>query len=313
MPAARVEQRHGGPPLTLALSGASGLIGSALEPHLSRSGHRVLRLVRRPARGDREIPWEPGSGRLDGGRLQGIDAAIHLSGEPIAPRRWTERRRRAIRGSRIESTQLLSTTLAQLDPPPSVLLAASAVGFYGDRADQWLDESSAPGEGFLAQVCREWEAATRPARDAGVRVVNLRIGIVLSRAGGALAALLWPFRMGLGGPLGDGRQYQSWISLEDLLRAIHRALRDESLAGALNLTAPEPVPQAELARTLGRVLHRPSRLRVPAAWLRLALGEMADETLLASQRVRPARLLESGFHFHHPELEPALRAELDRG
>ena len=289
----------------IALSGASGLIGKRLRSALSADGHRVLRLVRGAA-GEGEIDWDPVRGRLDPARLTGIDAFVHLSGEPVAGVRWTAARKAEIVASRVGSTRLIAESLARITPKPA-LLCASAIGFYGNRGSEWLDEASPRGTGFLADVCAQWERACDPAREAGLRVVNLRIGLVLDREGGALAALLLPYRLGLGGRIGSGSQYMSWISSADLVAAIRHALVSPALVGPLNLVAPAPVPNAELSATLARVLRRPALLPVPGALLRLALGEAADELLLGGQRVRPAKLVASGFQFADPELEPALR------
>ena len=296
------------PPLRVAVSGASGLIGTALLRRLEREGHTALRLVRRAPRGEREIAWDPAAGRLDGAALEGVDAVVHLSGENVGVR-WTEERKRRIRASRVDSTRLLATTLAGLARKPSVLVAASAVGIYGDRGDERLDEMSAHGDDFLARVVRDWEAAAAPAAEAGIRVAQLRFGVVLSAREGALAKLLPPFRLGAGGPVGGGDQWMSWISLDDAVEIVARALRDPAFSGPVNAVAG-PVTNAEFARTLGRVLGRPALVPVPAFALRLAFGEMADHTILASQRAEPRRLTQLGFAFHHPELEGALRAAL---
>jgi uncharacterized protein (TIGR01777 family) len=299
--------------LRIAISGASGLVGSALAPFLTSGGHEVLRLVRREPEGEAELRWDPARDEVDARALEGVDAVVHLAGESIAGRRWSPARKAAIRASRIESTHLLASTLAGLERKPRVLVNASAVGFYGDRGDERLDEKSSLGSGFLAEVCREWEAATWPAEQAGIRVVKLRIGIVLSPAGGVLAIMLRPGRLGLGGHLGSGRQFMPWIALDDLVGVIQHALFEEGLSGPVNAVAPEPAANAEVVRALGRVLRRPAWLAVPAALLRLAMGrELADQTALASTRAQPTRLLSSGFQFLYPELESALRAELGR-
>jgi uncharacterized protein len=297
----------------ILVSGASGLIGSALVPRLIRSGHRVSRLVRRPA-GAGEISWTPANGRLDAADLEGIDGMVHLAGENVGVR-WTHARKRRIRESRVSGTRLLSETIARLRRPPRVLISASAVGIYGDRGDEILTEASAAGDpssSFLASVSEEWEAAADAARAAGVRVVHPRFGVVLSPAGGALRKMLFPFRLGLGGRIGRGSQWLSWISIDDAVGAIHHALGTDRLRGPLNVTAPDPVTNRDFTRTLGRVLQRPTPFTVPAAALRLALGEMAEETLLASARVLPARLLQSGYEFRHPDLEGALRHVLGK-
>lgn len=296
----------------VVVSGASGLVGSNLVPFLTTGGHRVERLVRRPPRGDDEIAWAPARREIDAWRLENADAVVHLAGASVAAGRWTPARKASILSSRIEGTRLLCETLAALERPPAVLIAASAIGLYGDAGEAWIDETSAPGSGFLADVCKQWEAATHPARAAGIRVVNLRIGIALSAVGGALARLLTPFRIGAGGRVGDGRQFMSWIALDDLIGAIHHAMFDPSLDGPVNAVAPAPVRNADFTRTLGRVLHRPTVLPLPAAVVRVLLGEMGDEVLLAGARVRPSKLERSNFRFLLPGLEAALRSELGR-
>jgi uncharacterized protein (TIGR01777 family) len=299
-------------PVTVAVSGASGLIGSALVRHLQSQGHTVRRLVRPGGREESDdVRWDPARGELDAAALTGVDAVVHLAGEPIA-RRWTSRRKRAIRESRVQSTELLARTLARLGRKPRVFLSGSAVGYYGDRGDELLDESSAPGGDFLAGVATEWEAAAAPISTSGVRVVWLRTGIVLSADGGALAKLLPIFRLGFGGSVGNGRQWVSWIALDDYVRAMEHALFTDRLRGPANLVAPNPVTNAEFATTLGRVLARPALLPVPAFVLGALYGEMARATLLAGQRVLPRALAASGFEFAHPTLEGALRAAVDR-
>jgi uncharacterized protein (TIGR01777 family) len=296
--------------MRILVSGASGLIGSALVPVLERAGHDVLRLSRR-AGPPGVVAWDPDAGRLDPSAIDGIDAVVHLAGENIAGGRWTPARKAAIRSSRIRSTDLLARTVAGLDRPPSVFVSASALGYYGHRGDERLTESSPPGSGFLAAVCREWEAATAPAEAAGIRTVHLRIGLVLAREGGALAEMLLPFRMGLGGPLGSGRQWWSWIALEDLVRAFEHALAVPELRGPVNGVAGA-VTNREFTKTLCRVLRRPMFLPVPRFALKLLLGEMAEALLLASARLEPDRLRATGFRFGHAELEPALRELLER-
>lgn len=295
----------------IAITGASGLIGSSLVPALTVAGHRVTRLVRSAPEAD-EIPWNPATGELDPVRLEGMDGVVHLAGENIAGGWWTTERKRRILESRVQGTRLLAGVLAGLKSPPRVLVSASAVGYYGDRGDSILTEESPPGEGFLAGVAEAWESATELARVVGIRVVNLRLGIVLTPAGGALAQMLRPFGLGLGGPLGNGRQWMSWIALDDAIGALLHTLAIETLTGPVNAVAPEPVTNADFTRTLGRVLHRPTGFRVPAPVLRLTLGEMADALLLSSTRVFPHRLQESGYRFHHPSLEGALRHVLAR-
>src|SRR5256885_615732 len=279
-------------PMTVAVTGATGLIGSALTDSLRARGHTVRRLVRSsPQPG--EVLWDPARGALDASALSGVHAVVHLAGEPVA-HRWTAKRKRAIRESRVRSTDLLARAVAALPQKPRVFLSASAVGYYGDRGDELLDESAGPGSDFLAGVAREWEGATRPMSDAGVRVVLLRTGIVMSRKGGALAKLLPIFRLGGGGPLGNGRQWMSWIGLDDHVRAMEHALFTESMHGAANLVAPNPVTNAEFATTLGRVLARPALIPVPSFVLELLYGEMARATLLAGQRALPKALSAAG-------------------
>lgn len=297
--------------MNILISGASGLIGSALVKSLSEAGHAVRRLVRREA-GPAEVRWDPAAGRLDAADLEGLDAVLHLAGENIAAGRWTRRRKARIRESRAVGTRLLSRTLAGLADPPGVFISASAVGFYGDRGEGQLDERSPPGSGFLAEVCRQWEAATEPAAGAGIRAVQLRTGMVLAAHGGALAKMLPIFRLGLGGRLGSGRQYVSWITLDDVAGAVGRVLLDETLRGPVNLVAPQPVTNRRFTAALGRVLKRPTWLPAPALALRIVLGQMAEELLLAGARVMPKRLLDAGYQFLHPELEAALRHVLGR-
>jgi uncharacterized protein (TIGR01777 family) len=294
----------------VAISGATGLIGGALAARLRAQNVRVRRLVRtaQPQSPD-DIVWDPMRGVLAPSDLEGADAVVHLAGEPLA-HRWTDTRKRAIRESRVRGTELVARTIAALDRRPRVLLSGSAIGIYGDRGDEPLDEESALGSGFLAAVAREWEAASVAAADAGVRVVLLRTGIVLSPHGGALERLLLPFRLGVGGQIGSGRQWMSWISLDDQVRAIEHALATTGLHGPVNLVSPNPVTNAEFAATLGRVLSRPALVPVPALALELAYGEMARATILAGQRVLPKALLRTEFHFAHPMLDEALRFEL---
>jgi len=296
--------------LRVAVAGASGLIGAALCDFLETGGCTVLKLVRRPALSGSEIAWDPETDSIDAAALASAAALVHLGGVNIAAGRWTARRKAAIRDSRVNSTRLLSRTLAQPGPRPRTFVCASAIGYYGDRGDEELTEESPPGAGFLPDLCQEWEAATEPARQAGVRVVNLRIGIVLTAGGGALRRMLPAFRRGLGGVVGSGRQYMSWIALHDLVRAIAFVLRNGSLHGAVNATAPHPVTNRQFTQTLGRVLGRPTCLPLPAPLVRLLLGEMGAALLLAGARVLPTRLLRAGFVFAHPHLEEALRAAL---
>lgn len=296
----------------IAITGATGFVGTALTSYLAEAGHEVLRISRRQPQDARDVQWDPTRGLLDPRRLEGVDAVVHLAGESLAER-WTPERRRRIRDSRVEGTALLARTIAALHRPPRVLVSASAVGFYGNTGDVAVDEMSAQGTGFLASVTQEWEAAAEPARDAGVRVVHPRFGVVLNPAGGMLGRVLLPFRLGVGGTLGSGRQWVSWIARDDLLGALEFMLFEETLLGPVNAVSPHPVRNAELTRTLGRVLGRPAVVPVPGAALRLLFGEMADEALLAGQRVLPTILLTSGFRFRHPMLEEALRFELGEG
>lgn len=300
------------PSITIAVTGATGLIGSALVERLRAHGHTVRRLVRSPRQTrDGDFVWDAERNDLPPAALAGAEAVINLAGAPIA-HRWTADRKRAIRDSRVLGTERLARAIASLDVKPRVLLSGSAVGYYGDRGDELLTEASSPGDDFLAGVTKAWERATIPASDAGVRVVLLRSGVVLARDGGALARMLAPFRFGLGGPLGSGDQWMSWIALADHLHAIEYALFTESVSGPANLASPNPVRNSHFASTLGRVLARPALLPVPAMALELLYGEMARATLLASQRALPHALAAAGFDFTHPTLEGALRSELSQ-
>lgn len=297
-------------PLRVAVTGSSGLIGTELTRRLEAEGHTVLRLVRRPPRGAGEVEWNP-EGRTDAAALEGVDAVVNLAGENVGER-WTAERKRRIRESRVDGTRRLAEALAGLSARPKVLVNASGVGIYGDRGDERLDEMSSHGDDFLARVVRDWEAAAEPARDAGVRVLLLRLGVVLSARGGALATMLPPFRLGAGGTMGSGRQWMSWIALGDVVDLVMRSLTDEALAGPVNAVAGS-VTNAEFTRTLGRVLGRPTLMTVPTFALKLAFGEMAGSTILISQRVEQRRLMQMGYSFRHPELEGALRAALAEG
>ncbi len=298
--------------MKVAITGSSGLVGTALVRFLQAGGHQVLRLVRRRARTSDEARWDPDWSEIDGPALEGVDAVVHLAGENLARGRWTEEKKLRLRTSRVGPTRLLSETLASLARKPRVLVSSSAVGYYGDHGEEWLDEKSPAGEDFLARLTADWESATRQAADAGIRVVNLRTGMVLSPEGGALAKMLPVFRTGLGGVFGSGRQYVSWIAIDDLVSAIDHLMASVGVSGPVNAVAPSPVTNAELTKTLGRVLGRPTIAPVPAFALRLAFGEMADAALLASQRVRPERLIACGYRFRYPELEGALRELLRR-
>lgn len=309
----RRHQECGGKPLRVAVTGASGLVGGQLSAFLSAGGHSIFPLVRRrPRPNSDEIHWKPARGAIDGDALNGLDAVVHLAGRSIAAWHWTPRIRREIRDSRIDSTRLLANTLARLPDPPRTLITASAVGYYGDRGDERLTEGAGPGTGFLPEVCQEWEEAAAPAREAGIRVINLRFGLVVTAAGGFLPPILRLFRLGLGGRLGSGWQYMSWIALDDLLGAILYVLREERLSGPVNATAPGPVTNRQFTHALGTVLRRPTPFPVPAFAIRALLGQMGDELLLFSARVEPARLEETGFRWNFPVLEDALRFELGR-
>ena len=296
--------------MKILISGRSGLVGSALDPFLTTGGHEVAGLSRSPS-GPGRIHWDPRQGILNASDLEGFDAVVHLAGENIA-QRWTAAQKARIRDSRVQGTKLLAESLAKLDRPPQTLVCASAIGYYGDRGDEVLTEESPAGSGFLPDVCKEWEAAADPARAKGIRVVHLRIGVILSPKGGALAKMLTPFKLGGGGVIASGKQYWSWVALDDVVGAIHHAVATESLAGPVNATSPNPVTNQEFTKTLGKVLGRPTILPMPAFAARLALGEMADDLLLASARVIPKRLQESHYTFRAPELEGALRGLLGR-
>ena len=289
--------------MNVLLTGASGLIGAAVAPALEAAGHRVVKLRRGEGPG---ATWDPAGGKVDLAPALPLDAVIHLAGESIGAR-WTPERKRRIRESRVAGTRLLAETLASLPSRPNVLLCASATGFYGDRGDEWLDESSPSGRGFLAELCRDWEAASAPAVSAGIRVVCLRFGIVLARQGGALAKMLPAFRLGIAGRLGDGRQYWSWIALEDAVAALLHALIHESTFGPVNAVSPQPVTNREFTATLGRALRRPTLFAMPRFAVSLLFGEMGREAMLASCRARPSKLSSSGFQFQSPDLETALR------
>jgi len=292
--------------MKIAIAGASGLVGSALIPILQSDGNQVTRLVRSTPKAD-EIEWHPNQDEVSAHGLEGFDVIINLAGENIAGGRWTDEQKRKIRDSRVNGTHLLSEAIARMTSKPRVFICASATGIYGDRDDETLDEQSESGGGFLAGVCREWEMATEPASKAGVRVVNLRFGPILARDGGMLSKLLTPFKMGMGGKVGSGKQYISWIALDDAVNAIKLAIDDQSINGPLNVVSPNPVRNEEFTKTLGHVLNRPTALAMPAFAARLAFGEMADEMLLTSQKVMPKRLSQAGFQFLHPTLEGAMR------
>ena len=282
------------------------MIGSALSQELRGAGHRVTSLTRSPASGG-DVGWDPSAGEIDASRLEGIDAVVHLAGESIAEGRWTAERKRRILESRRRGTGLLAETLANLSDPPRVMVGASAVGYYGDRGNELLREDSGSGDNFLAQVCRVWEGAADPAREAGIRVVHTRFGIVLSPRGGALGTTLPIFKLGGGGRIGSGRQYWSWVALDDVVGTIIHALQNDAVDGPVNVGSPNPLTNAEYTKVLGKMLNRPTVFPLPAAAARLMLGEIADELLLPSARMEPAKLKETGYEFRYPELEGALR------
>ena len=296
--------------MNVLISGATGLIGSSLSEELSRGGHHITRLTRSP-RGPGDVRWDPDAGTIDGS-LEGHDAVVHLAGESIAEGRWTPSRREGIMQSRKKGTRLLAQSVAGLASPPGVMVSASAVGYYGDRGNEVLREDSSPGSDFLAEVCKAWEAAADPARETGVRVVHPRFGIVLSPEGGALGTTLPLFKLGLGGRIGSGRQWWSWVAFDDVIGAIVHGLTDDSVEGPVNVGSPNPMPNAEYTKMLGKVLNRPTFFPAPAPALRIAIGGIADALLLASQRMQPAKLQETGYRFRYPELEEALRHLLGR-
>jgi|CXWL01.1.fsa_nt_gi uncharacterized protein (TIGR01777 family) len=310
-------ERTGGDALKIAVTGASGLVGQALVRKWDGIHHSIVAIGRRPSTPGRAlavggpaqvIAWDPAAGALDPQALAGVDAVVHLAGESLAAGRWDAALKERLRASRVLGTQLMARAMAARPVRPRVLVCASAIGYYGDRGDEILTEDSARGVGFLPDTCQAWEAAANPARDAGIRVVHVRIGIVLSRAGGALVKMLPPFRMGVGGPLGSGRQWMSWISLADLVHVFDRALQDDTLEGAINAVAPTPVTNAVFSRALAAALHRPALFRVPTPVLRLILGaEKTDALLLSSTRVMPARLQAAGHPFQHEDVAAALR------
>ncbi|MEA2973621.1 MAG: uncharacterized protein QOG82_2079 [Actinomycetota bacterium] len=297
----------------VAVTGSNGLIGAALVEALEGDGHQVSRLVRGAATSPNELHWSPSAGTIDAAGLEGHDAVVHLAGVGIGDHRWTDDHKRAVLDSRVQGTTLLATTLARLDRPPKVLASASAVGYYGDTGDRAVTEADGPGTGFLADVVQQWEQATAPAADTGIRVARFRSGVVLTDRGGALDKQLLPFKMGLGGRVGSGEQYLSWISLDDEVAAIRHLLTTDTIAGPVNLTAPNPVTNAEFTKALGTVLGRPTVMPVPKIALHTMFGkEMVAEMLLAGQRVLPAVLQASGFAFVDPEIEAALRRILGK-
>ncbi len=291
-------------PAQVLISGASGLIGSALLPALQANGCQVTRLVRGAASGKSDIAWDP-SRPLAPESVSGFDAVVHLAGESIVGR-WTDAKKRRVRESRMQGTRNLAEALAAAPQAARVFISASAIGYYGDRGDEMLREESSSGSGFLPEVCREWESAAEPATKAGIRTAQMRFGVVLSASGGALKEMLPPFRMGVGGNIGSGRQWMSWIDIDDVVGAIQHVITNQTLRGPVNVVGPNPARNAEFSKTLASVLSRPAIIPMPAFAARLAFGQMADELLLASQRVEPAKLMASGYVFRQPELRPAL-------
>lgn len=296
--------------MRIAVTGSTGLIGTALVRSLRADGHDVVRLVRRSSAATGEVPWDPRRRWVEPGGLDGCEAVVHLAGAGVDDHRWSDAYKREIRDSRVLGTAAIAAAVAAMDAPPRVLVSGSAIGYYGDTGDRRVDESAPAGTGFLARVCADWEAATRPAADAGVRTVHARTGLVVAGEGGAWGKLFPLFRLGLGGRLGSGRQYQSFISLHDEVAALRHLIDSDGLSGPVNLTAPEPVTNRETTAAMSRLLHRPAFFAVPSPVLRLALGEFAGEVLTGA-RVIPRRLTESGFSFAHPTITDALRAALD--
>ena len=309
----RIDRYRGDRTLKVGVTGSTGLIGNALCAVLTTGGNKVVRLRRDKARlGSNDALWNPKGEPEDLNGLEGMDAVVHLAGEPLLGLRWTDEKKKRIWASRVKGTEWLARTLSQLKRPPRVLVTSSAVGYYGNRGNQVLTESSKPGKGFLSELCQAWEEATRPAARMAIRVVNLRTGVVLSPAGGALGTMLLPFKVGIGGRLGSGRQYVSWIDHDDMLSLILHVIRTDTIRGAVNATTPYPVPNSTFTGTLGRVLNRPTLVPIPSLAVKALFGEMGTETLLASARVRPAVAEETGFVFAYPGLEESLRHQLGR-
>lgn len=297
--------------MRVLITGSSGLLGRALSRSFAERGYEIVRLVRRPGSGN-DITWNPDRGELSADPVQQYDVVLHLAGENIGAGRWSRSRKERILASRVNGTRTLVAALATLQNKPPLFISASATGYYGNRGDEILREENRPGSGFLAEVCQQWEAEALNAKQLGIRTVCLRFGVALAPNGGALAKILLPFRLGLGGKFGDGRQYMSWVTQEDLVAAVHHVVYDDSLSGPVNVVAPHPVTNAEFTKTLGKVLNRPTIFGVPSFALKLLLGEMAGPLLLEGQRVEPSKLLASRFEFKYPELEPALKSLLRR-
>lgn len=297
--------------MKILITGSHGLVGSALLPVLANAGYTVIRMIRSPMKPrEKEVLWNPQTGHIEKDKLEGLDAVVHLAGENISTGRWTVEKKARIRDSRVKGTRLLAEALAGLKRKPKILASASAIGFYGSRGTEVMNEKSSHGSGFLAGVCVEWEAAAEPARKAGINVVHLRFGVILSPKGGALARMLLPFKLGVGGKIGSGRQYMSWVSINDTVNAIHYVLNNKNLSGPLNIVSQQPVTNLEFTKALGKVLSRPTVFSLPAFAARFALGEMADELLLSSTCVIPSSLVRSGFTFKDNNLEEALRSML---
>lgn len=297
--------------MKILVTGSSGMIGTALARSLTADGHRVVRLLRQDWR-EGSPHWDPERGVIDLGDASDVEGVVHLAGQSLSDGRWNARTKARILNSRTQGTRLLSAFFAASPHKPRVIVSASGIGIYGDCGEAFVDEESPVGRGFLAEVAQQWEEANAPAIQAGIRVVAIRLGVVLSSTGGALRKMLPPFKLGLGGPIGSGNQYMSWVSLEDAVQMIRHVLATDTLRGPVNLVSPNPVTNGTFAQTLGKVLHRPAKLRVPAFAARLAFGEMADALLLSSTRARPQKLMESGYAFRHPELEETLRSLLGR-
>lgn len=297
--------------MKVLVTGSTGLVGKKIVSGLKDAGHQVVKLVRGETRGSDEFTWDPEGGKIDARAFEGVDSVIHLAGEGIATKRWSAEQKAKIKDSRVKGTLLISNTIAALPKPPKALISASAIGFYGDRGNEMLTEGSTNGEGFLAEVCREWEGATRSAEAVGVRVVHGRLGVVLSRDGGALKMMLPPFMMGAGGPLGDGRQYMSWIDVDDAAKAFIYLATESNVSGAVNLVAPNPHTNGEFTKTLAKVISRPAFFPVPTIGVKVMFGEMGTELLLASNRVSSEKLVGSGYSFKYPDLDGALKHELN--
>jgi len=297
--------------MRVAITGATGLVGKKIVARLEAEGHQVVKLVRGTPKNSNEFSWNPNEGKIDAKAFDGVDAVIHLAGENIASKRWSSEQKAKIKQSRVKGTELIAQTLAGLETPPQTLISTSAVGYYGSRGSEMLTEESTSGTGFLAAVCRDWEDATKTAEQKGIRVIHARLGVVLSKEGGALKLMLPPFLLGAGGPLGNGRQYMSWIDLDDTANAFIYMLTANGVSGAVNIVAPQPVTNADFTKTLAHVIHRPAFFFVPEFGVKAMFGEMGEECLLGSNRVSSNKLVSSGFKFSYPELETALKHELN--